>query len=80
MGAKKFREFTAAHIGHKVAIVVNNRIYSTFVIHDTLSDDVVVTGRFTNEEAQTLAMVLNSGGLPAPVTILQEKTIEPKKK
>ena len=75
-GRKKIRKFTAAHIGHKLAIVLNNLILSAPIIQDTISCDMIKTGQFTAEEAQVLAMVLNSGGLSAPVNIVQEKTID----
>jgi preprotein translocase subunit SecD len=79
-GAAKFRNYTSKNIGKKLAIVLDNYIESAPVIQDILSDKAVITGNFTIQEAEDLARVLNSGGLPAPVKILDEKTIEAKKK
>jgi preprotein translocase subunit SecD len=79
-GANKMKMYTAANIGKKLAVVLDNRILTAPVIHDVLSYDLVVTGRFTIEEAEDLALMLRAGALPAPVTLLQEKIIEREKK
>jgi preprotein translocase subunit SecD len=79
-GAEKFRSYTSKNIGKKLAIVLDNYIESAPVIQTTLFDKAVITGNFTIEEAEDLAWVLNSGGLPAPVKILEEKTIAAKEK
>ena len=75
-GAAKFRNYTSKNIGKKLAIVLDNYIESAPVIQATLFDKAVIIGNFTIEEAEDLARVLNSGGLPAPIKILEEKTIE----
>lgn len=80
IGAEKFRKYSSNNIGQKLAIVLDNKIQSVPVIQDVISDKGVITGRFTLEEAEDLARVLNSGGLPAPVKILQEKIIESNEK
>lgn len=74
-GAAKFQNYTAANIGQKLAIVLDNKIESVPVIQAVISYEGVITGRFTIEEADDLVRVLNSGGLPAPVKILEEKII-----
>jgi preprotein translocase subunit SecD len=74
-GAAKFQNYTAANIGQKLAIVLDNKIESVTVIQDVISYEGVISGRFTIEEAEDLVRVLNSGGLPAPVKILEEKII-----
>ncbi|UCH98489.1 MAG: hypothetical protein JSV88_17030 [Candidatus Aminicenantes bacterium] len=79
-GAKKFRDYTEANIGKRLAIVLDNKIQSVPVIQDVISYDGVITGQFTIEEAEDLARVLNSGALPAPVKIIEEKIIEAKEK
>jgi len=79
-GAAKFRNYTSKNIGQKLAIVLDNKIQSVPVIQDVLSNEGVISGRFTIEEAEDMARVLNSGGLPAPVKILEEKIIEAKEK
>jgi preprotein translocase subunit SecD len=79
-GAARFRKYTAANIGQKLAIVLDNKIESVPVIQSVISDEGVITGRFTIEEAEDLVRVLDSGGLPAPVKILEEKIIDPNEK
>lgn len=79
-GAAKFRNYTSKNIGQKLAIVLDNKIESAPVIQDVLSKETVITGRFTIEEAEDMARILNSGALPAPVKILEEKIIEAKEK
>jgi preprotein translocase subunit SecD len=79
-GAAKFRNYTSKNIGQKLAIVLDNKVQSAPVIQDVLSKEAVITGRFTIEEAEDMARILNSGALPAPVKILEEKIIEKKEK
>lgn len=79
-GANKMKRYTAANIGKKLAVVLDNRVLVAPVIHSVLSYDLVVTGNFTIEEAEDLALMLRAGALPAPVTLLQEKIIEKEKK
>jgi preprotein translocase subunit SecD len=76
-GASRFRTFTAANIGQKLAIVLDNRIISDPVIQDVLSFDSIITGNFTVEQADDLALKLRSGALPAPLTMLHEQIIGP---
>lgn len=76
-GASRFRTFTAANIGQKLAIVLDNRIISDPVIQDVLSFDSVITGHFKVEEADDLALKLRSGALPAPLKMMHEQIIGP---
>lgn len=76
-GASRFRTFTAANIGQKLAIVLDNRIISDPVIQDVLSFDSIITGNFKVEEADDLALKLRSGALPAPLKMMHEKIIGP---
>jgi preprotein translocase subunit SecD len=76
-GASRFRTFTAANIGQKLAIVLDNRIISAPVIQDVLSFDSIITGNFKAEEAEDLALKLRSGALPAPLKMLHEQIIGP---
>jgi preprotein translocase subunit SecD len=76
-GAARFRTFTAANIGQKLAIVLDNRIISDPVIQDVLSFDSIITGQFSVEEAEDLALKLRSGALPAPLKMLHEQLIGP---
>jgi preprotein translocase subunit SecD len=76
-GAARFRTFTAANIGQKLAIILDNRIISDPVIQDVLSFDSVITGNFKVEEADDLALKLRSGALPAPLKMMHEQIIGP---
>lgn len=76
-GAGKFRSFTAANVGQKLAIVLDDRILTDPVIQDVLSYDSVITGQFSVEEADDLALKLRSGALPARLVLLHEQTVGP---
>jgi len=76
-GASRFRTFTAANVGQKLAIVLDSRIITDPVIQDVLSFDSVITGNFTNDEAEDLALKLRSGALPAPLEMEHEQIIGP---
>lgn len=76
-GASKFRTFTAANVGQELAIVLDKKIISAPVINDVLSYDSVISGNFTVEEAEDLALKLRSGALPAPLRIEHEQIIGP---
>jgi len=77
-GAKKFAEITAANIGRRLAIVLDGKVQSAPNIKEAIpSGEAVITGRFTVEQAQDLALVLRVGALPAPMNIEEERTIGP---
>jgi preprotein translocase subunit SecD len=77
-GAQVFGAITAENVGRKLAIVLDNTVYSDPVIKEPISGgNVQITGNFTFEEAHTLAIVLRSGALPAPVEIIEERTVGP---
>ncbi|MBW2015852.1 MAG: protein translocase subunit SecD [Deltaproteobacteria bacterium] len=77
-GAKLFERITGEHIGKRLAIVLDNHVYSAPVIRDKISGGrAQITGNFTMEEARDLAIVLRAGALPAPVKILEERTVGP---
>jgi preprotein translocase subunit SecD len=74
-GANRFRHYTEANIGQKLSIVLDNRVITAPVIKDVISHDMVVSGHFTIKEAEDLALILRSGGLPAPIKLIQERII-----
>jgi SecD/SecF fusion protein len=77
-GAKKFGEVTANNIGKRLAIVLDGKVQSAPRIKDAIpSGEAVITGRFSIEQAQDLALVLRVGALPAPMHIEEERTIGP---
>ena len=74
LGAERLATWTKAHINEYVAVVVNNEVKSIAYIQSQISDQGVITGRFTKQSAEDLALVLNATGrLSVPVTIVSEK-------
>ncbi|MEI6128279.1 MAG: protein translocase subunit SecD, partial [Pseudomonadota bacterium] len=62
----------------RLAIILDNNVYSAPVIQDKISGGhAQITGRFAMEEARDLAIVLRAGSLPAPVKILEKRTVGP---
>ena len=77
-GAGIFDAMTADNVGRRLAIVLDNTVYSAPVIKERIpGGHVQITGRFSMEEAHDLAIVLKSGALPAPVEIEEERTVGP---
>lgn len=76
-GASKIRKFSAANIGKRMAVVLDERVESAPTIQGVLSFDNQITGTFTNQEVNDMALMLRSGALPAPLKYLQERTIGP---
>jgi len=77
-GAKIFDRVTFQNIGRRLAIVLDGVVHSAPVIRDRISGgNAQISGGFTNEEAKDLALVLRAGALPAPVKIIEERTIGP---
>jgi preprotein translocase subunit SecD len=78
VGAKRFEQLTAANVGNRMAIVLDDNIYSAPVINEKISGgDAMISGSFTEQEAADLAIVLRAGALPAPIEILEERTVGP---
>lgn len=76
-GASKFGELTEQNTGQRLAIVLDGVIKSAPTIQDRISTQGRITGDFTTDEANDLALVLRSGSLPVPVTVEQERTVGP---
>ena len=77
-GAKLFERITAENVKKRMAIILDNTIYSAPVIQERIGGGrAQITGTFTTEEANDLAIVLRAGALPAPVKILQDLTVGP---
>jgi preprotein translocase subunit SecD len=77
-GARLFDQVTAANVGKRFAIVLDNNVYSAPVIRERISGgSAQISGSFTEKEAADLAIVLRAGSLPAPVKILQNVTVGP---
>ena len=77
-GASNFERITGEHIKKRMAIVLDGKVYSAPVIQDRIAGGKAsITGNFTTEEAQDLAIVLRAGSLPTPVSVLEERTVGP---
>ena len=78
LGAKLFDQATAANVGKRFAIVLDNNIYSAPVIRERISGgSAQISGSFTEKTAADLAIILRAGALPAPVKIIQNVTVGP---
>ncbi|HZS06639.1 MAG TPA: protein translocase subunit SecD [Blastocatellia bacterium] len=76
-GAEKFSTWTGANIGNLLAIALNDKIKSAPSIKGQISDNGVIEGSFTKEEADDLGLVLRSGALPAKIVYIEERTVGP---
>ena len=77
-GTRIFAEVTEQNVGRHLAIILDGNLYSAPRINERIPGGrAVVTGSFTVEEARDLAIVLRAGALPAPVNILEERTVGP---
>ena len=78
VGAKRFGKATSNNIGKQLAIVLDGKIISAPVIRDTIaSGSGQISGGFTFQSATDLALLLRSGALPAPLNIIEERTVGP---
>ena len=77
-GAKKFGFITKKNIGRNLAIVIDNEVVSAPVIRDAITTgNGQISGNFTVQEANDLSILLRSGALPAPIKIIEERTVGP---
>jgi preprotein translocase subunit SecD len=77
-GARVFGDLTEKNVGRRLAIVLDGNVHSAPVIRERIpSGQAQITGGFTAEEARDLAIILRAGALPAPVQILEERTVGP---
>ena len=77
-GARLFEQISAANVKRRLAIVLDNRVYSAPVIQERIAGGrASITGNFDIKEARDLAIILRAGALPAPVEIQEERTVGP---
>ena len=77
-GVRLFSRITGSHIGERMAIVLDESVYSAPVIQNKISEGRgIITGSGTQEEAKDLAIVLRAGALPAEVEIIEDRTVGP---
>ncbi len=78
VGAKKFAKVTTENIGRRLGIILDNKIISAPVIRDAIiGGNGQISGNFTFQSATDLALLLRSGALPAPLNIIEERTVGP---
>ncbi|GIU82451.1 MAG: protein translocase subunit SecD [Acidobacteria bacterium] len=76
-GAQKFGEWTERNINNYMAVRLNDEVKSIAYIKSKITDSGEITGRFTKESAEDLALTLKSGALPAPIEYQEERTVGP---
>jgi preprotein translocase subunit SecD len=77
-GAKRFEQVTAEYEKKRLAIILDNTVYSAPVIQERISGgNAQITGNFSMDEAKDLSIVLRAGALPAPLKMLQNVTVGP---
>lgn len=77
-GARQFERLTADNVGKRLAIILDNRVYSAPVIKQRIAGgSAVIEGMFSPEEVHDLVLVLRAGSLPAPVKILENRSVGP---
>ena len=77
-GAQKFGRVTTRNVGRLLAIVLDNEVISAPRVNEPITGGSgIITGQFTVEETQELALLLRAGALPAPMSFLEERTVGP---
>ncbi len=76
-GAEKFGRWTGANVGQLMGVVLDDTLRSVATIQSQITDSGRITGTFTRESAEDLAVTLRSGALPAPLVYLEERTVGP---
>ena len=78
LGAQKFGRTTTDNVGKRLAIVLDGKIISAPSINEAItSGSGIISGNFSFQEATDLALLLRSGALPTPLTIVEERTVGP---
>jgi SecD/SecF fusion protein len=78
IGTRRFADVSTKHVGRPFAIVLDNKVISAPVIREPIiGGQGQISGNFTVEEANDLAVLLRAGALPAPLTIVEERTVGP---
>jgi len=76
-GASKFSRATRENIGKQLAIVLDGKVKSAPSIRSEIKDSGIIEGRFTEQEAEDLALVLRSGALPARLEVAEQRSVGP---
>jgi preprotein translocase subunit SecD len=76
VGAQKFAAITKRNVGKPVAIVLDNQLVSNPVVQEEITGgQAQISGNFTQDEANKLALELNAGALPVPIKLVQQQTV-----
>jgi preprotein translocase subunit SecD len=76
-GGQRFYSFTSAHVKDSLGVVLDHKVREVATIDEPIRDQVEIHGHMDNQSAKDLAMILNSGALPASITYLEERTVGP---
>lgn len=76
-GGKRFYAFTSAHIGDRLAVVLDNKVREVANINGAIRDTGQISGGFNEQSAKDLGMMLRSGALPASIQYREERTVGP---
>ena len=76
-GGQRFFNFTSAHVKDSLGVVLDNKVREVATIDEPIRDQVQIRGHMDNQAAKDLAMILNSGALPASIHYLEERTVGP---
>lgn len=76
-GGQRFFAFTSAHVKDSLGVVLDGKVREVATIDEPIRDQVEIRGHMDAQSAKDLAMILNSGALPASISYLQEETIGP---
>ncbi len=76
-GGRRFAAFTGAHVGDRLAVVLDNKVMEVATIQEQIHDEGRITGAFTEQQTQDLSLTLRSGALPAGIKYLEERTVGP---
>jgi preprotein translocase subunit SecD len=76
-GGRKFYNFTSQHVGESLAVILDNKVQEVANIKEPIHDSGQIEGRFSEQEAKDLSLILRSGALPAGIHYLEERTVGP---
>ncbi len=77
-GAKKFAKLTEQNIGKPIAIYIDQTLVSAPVVQQAIiGGEAVISGQFTQEQAKSLAIAINSGALPVPIELIEQRQVGP---
>ena len=76
-GGQRFYNFTSAHVKDSLGVVLDGKVREVASINEPIRDQVQISGHMDSQAAKDLAMILNSGALPASIHYLEERTVGP---